>query len=51
MCFLRIRTPNTRAVRRIHIPPKSYTADHDIAMLTIDEIEFSDWARPICLPM
>jgi len=43
--------PPRRIVRRVHVPPKTGTGDHDLAMLEFDEVVFSDHIRPICLPI
>ena len=48
--FLRATYTLTK-VTKVHIPPKIYTSEHDIAMVEFEEIKFSDYIRPICLPM
>jgi len=43
--------PPSRIVRKIHVPPKPAAGDRDMALLEFDDVEFSEYVRPICLPI
>ena len=43
--------PESRMVRKVHVPQKPANGDHDMAMLEFDDVKFTKYIRPICLPM
>jgi len=43
--------PPSRIVRKIHVPPQVGASDRDMALIEFDEVQFSEYVRPICLPI
>ena len=38
-------------VKRVHIPSAIHKSSHDLSVLELEEVEFTNNLRPICLPM